>query len=121
MQIQTLSPSYVLSLPLILPIITLTPFCHFFFTCSFFFTNALLLSLYSFLSVLLFSSSRSLLSLRLLSALRHLIVPFCSLLSCSWVLVFVPHFISFLMIFFLCLMRADSSSNEPLRVTQGIF
>lgn len=42
MQIQTLSPFYVLSLPLIHPIITVSSFRHFSFTRSFFLTNAFL-------------------------------------------------------------------------------
>lgn len=51
MQIQTLSPFYAVSLPLILPIITLTPSCHFSFTWSLFLSlmHSLCLSFISFI------------------------------------------------------------------------
>lgn len=121
MQIQTPSPSYVLSLPLILPIITLTPFCHFSFTCSFFLTNVLSLCL-SFIPFYL-------------SCLFSLSAPFCLLLCfqlyftslCPSAL--FHHALGFCIhatFHFtyndsLCLIKEDSSSNKPALVPQGIL
>ncbi len=120
MQIQTPSPSYVLSLPLILPIITLTPFCHFSFTYSFFLTNALSLCL-SFIPFYL-------------SCLFSLAAPFC--LSLCFQLYFTSlclaalfhHALGFRIhatFYFiyndsLCLIKEDSSSDKPALVPQGI-
>lgn len=122
MQIHSLSPFYILSLPLILPIITLTPFCHFSFTCSFFLTNALPLCL----SAIPFY----------LSCLFPLPAPFCLLLCfqlyfTSLCLSALFHHVLGLCICatfyftyndfsFFCLIKADSSSKKLAEVTRGI-
>lgn len=125
MQIQTLSRSQALSLPLIFPIITFTSFCHFSFACSFssvicfLFVSLLFLFIcLNLISQLPFSFAGSLLSLPLLSALLPFIVPICSFSVLLWGFVLVRHFTSPIMISFLWQI---TTQTRKFRLLKGYY
>lgn len=97
MQIQTRSPFYVLSLPLIHPIITVSSFRHFSFTRSFFLTNAFLSVSPLFLFICLFTCV-----LPIVSSFAFSFTHCACLLFPIMLLGFVPmqHFISLIILFF---------------------
>lgn len=118
MQIQTRSPFYVLSLPLIHPIITVSSFRHFSFTRSFFLTNAFLSVSPLFLFICLFTCV-----LPIVSSFAFSFTHCACLLFPIMLLGFVPmqHFISLIILFFNVWWRWTAAQAGRLRLLRGSY